>query len=303
MTTQELITELSRSLGNRTDIDNTRYVLWLNWSILEICSMWRGGLISPVRFHALEGYKLFATSIVSNVTVSATTTGITLAAGDVEADDYYNDMVIEITAYDEDGAGTDTPSGLLYQKRVIYDYTQSTNTAVISEAWDTTPDEYTTYSIYKRKYSILTDLGISPISSLMAFQRIEKQSDSTEIPQVEWRELIGSNYTSTGEANQFAVRGDYLILDPTPNEAVSYRVYYYRYPSLFTTDNLSAECELPVDWHEIVLMGAVSKGFDKLMEPDRAAESNKKFIASAIRQSASSIEDGEISYRFKIKRD
>jgi hypothetical protein len=303
MTTQEMVTELARSLGNRTDITNARYITWLNWSILEVCGMWRRGLISPVRFHTLEGYKLFSTAIVSDTVVAAASSTVQLAAGDVQADDYYNDWVVEITAYDEAGAGTTTPAGLLYQKRAVYDYVQLTNTITIASAWDTIPDAYTTYTIYKRRYSILTDVGISPVNSLMSFQRIEQQSDSLEIKHVEWVDMIGSDYTSLGSPTRFAHRGESLILDPTPDSAIKYRVYYYRYPTAFLETNLTAECEFPIDWHEIIVLGAVYRGFEKLMEPDRAVEANKQFISAAVRQSSSSIADAEISRGLRIKRE
>jgi hypothetical protein len=299
-----MITELSRSLGNRTDIDNARYITWLNWSLLEICGMWKRGIMSPVRFHVLEEYKLFSVfTVTGSVAAATTTTTMQLETGDMQADDYYNDWVIEITDYDEVGAGAEAPAGLLNQVRVIYDYIQSTNICTIAEAWDTTPDAYTSYSIYKKRYDISTDIGISPISSLMSFQRIEQQSDSIELEHVDWHDLLGIAYTTTGNPTRFAHRGSALILDPTPDSAIKYRAYYYRYPVSFTEANLAAECELPIDWHEIIVLGAVYRGFEKLMESDRALAANKMFISAAIRQGSASIEDSEISRGLQVRSE
>ena len=303
MTVQEMITELAASLGNRTDLTNARYLTWLNWSLLDVCGTFKRGAISPLRFHTLEEKAFFTTIVVSGTITAATSNTAQLEVGDVQADDYYNDWVIEITGYDEEGAGVDTPGGLLYQKRVIYDYDQGSNEVTLCSEWDTTPDAYTSYSLYKRTYSIETDVGINPIESLFSIQRIEKQSDGESINHTGWRDVVGKDITSTGYPESFSHRGNYLVLDPTPDTAIRYRVYYYRYPVAFSESNLSAECELPLDWHEIVLLGAVWRGFEKLMEPERAKEASNQYLKSMMRQESAVFEDEEIVRGMTIRRE
>jgi hypothetical protein len=137
----------------------------------------------------------------------------------------------------------------------------------------------------------------------MSFQRIEQQSDGIELEHVDWHDLLGIDYTVTGDPTRFAHRGEDLILDPTPDSAVKYRAYYYRYPTPFIEANLASECEFPIDWHEIIVLGAVYRGFEKLMESDRAIAANKMFISAAIRQGSSVIEDSEISRGFKVRSE
>lgn len=64
-------------------------------------------------------------------------TTVTLAAGDTQADDYYNTMIIKITG----GTG----SG---QERTISDYVNATKVATVSSAWTTNPDNTSTYTIH-----------------------------------------------------------------------------------------------------------------------------------------------------------
>jgi hypothetical protein len=75
-------------------------------------------------------------SAVTGTAQSGTATTIVLAAALAAADDAFNGCVIRITG----GAG----SG---QRRLITDYTGASDTATINKAWDTNPDNTSTYSI------------------------------------------------------------------------------------------------------------------------------------------------------------
>lgn len=75
-------------------------------------------------------------SAESGTAQSGSSTGIVLRAALAAADDTFNGMVIRITG----GTG----SG---QRRIITDFVGATDTATVNKAWDTPPDNTSTYSI------------------------------------------------------------------------------------------------------------------------------------------------------------
>lgn len=79
-----------------------------------------------------------AGQVASDTAQAGAATTITLAAGDTQADDYYNNMVIKITG----GTG----SG---QEKTITDYVSSTKVATVDSAWTTNPDATSTYTIHE----------------------------------------------------------------------------------------------------------------------------------------------------------
>ncbi len=78
----------------------------------------------------------YGKSEASGTAQAGAATTITLAAGDTNADDYYNGMVIEITG--GEGAG---------QWARITDYVSSTKIATLATTWGITPDNTSTYQI------------------------------------------------------------------------------------------------------------------------------------------------------------
>lgn len=274
MNTGEFITELTASLGNNTMLTQARYVQWLNWALLDLCGMHRKRAFSPKRFKILEAKKLFSTIVLTDTLVSSTSTACVLAVAHQETvDDFYEDMVIELTDY----SGT-APTGLLNQVRQIIDYDYLTNTITISEAWTVTPDASTTYAIYRREYDLTADVGIDAHDHVWGIQRLETTTDGTKLEHKDWRDLVGVAYTTTGTPSSFGRRENNLLFDTTPDTVVSYRMWYYRYPTQFTTADLTAECELPEDWHEAIVLGAIWRGFKSLMEPQRADQAYQLYI-------------------------
>ena len=301
MTTAEMVDELSKSLGNRTDITDARYVRWLNWGLYDLCGFHQKRLFPPKRFHVLQDYVLFQTIVNSNLcgaSISTVTFQVT-GTDAVAALDYYNDMIVELTAY----TGT-APAGLLNQKRVIVDYAGAAggHVCTIDRAWDVNPDTNTTYCIYRRRYDINADMGVSPQSVLQAVERIEAVEDGAPIDQKGWKEIVNVDITNTGAAGEFARRGNGIYFIPTPDEAKWYRAYYYRLPSSLSANDLTATCELPEDWHEIVILGGVWRGFEKLMEPARSAEAKGRYQSAARdKRDAFEMEDGHIRRGLKVR--
>lgn len=83
-----------------------------------------------------------AGQIAGDTAVTGTATTITLAAGDVQADDFYNGMTIKITA--GTGAG---------QEAVITDYANATNIATVASWSVATPDSTSVYTVHNTQSS------------------------------------------------------------------------------------------------------------------------------------------------------
>lgn len=287
MTVEAMITELKASLGNRNDISNARYASWLSWAQEDICGFHRKRQFPPVRFRELEKDTLFKISTeTGDCGASSSVSQIQLDSGSAEGDaDYYNDRVVELTAYDESGAGQDTPSGLLNQKRVIWDYAGSAS--YLADVWpdlSVAPDSYTDYTIYQRVFSLVDDVGIDPDQVVHAVEKIERIDTGAPLKFKSWEELTGKDFTNVTDdvPTSFARWGDSLIFDPTPSAECVLRVYYYKYPSEITiTGMTTATPELPRPWHRVILAGAVWQGFEKLLEPIRSSEARARYVDQA----------------------
>jgi hypothetical protein len=83
-----------------------------------------------------------AGQIAGDTAVTGTATSITLAAGDTQADDYYNGMTIKIP--------TGTGAG---QEAVITDYANATNIATVASWSIATPDATSVYTIHDTQAS------------------------------------------------------------------------------------------------------------------------------------------------------
>lgn len=299
MTAGEMIDELQASLGNRTDITDARYATWLNWALYDLCGFHRKRMFTPARFRVLEGKIVFTISPVSG-TVTAAAAGTVTVGGwaATYVDDYFNDCVIEVTAH----SGT-APDGLLNQTRVITDYTGASGLITIDEDWATNPDTDTTISIYRRIFDLETLTGLDPDDALWAIERLETLR-GTEIEKKDWEDLINVDISeATAEVpEEYARYGDTLIFDSAIEDDLALRMWYYRYPTAFDSANQTVECELPESWHEIVVLGAIYRGFEKLMEPDRALEAKAQYVDEATnRITAYQLEDEHIERQLKAR--
>lgn len=299
MTTQELIDELTLQLGNRTDITDARYTLWLNWGLLDLIGAHRKRLFSPKRFRALEEENYWTTSVVTGTcgsTVSSTT--FQVSGGDQQAeDDYYNGWVVELTAY----SGTE-PSGLLNQKKLVVDYAGTGSyVCTIDSAWSVNPDTNTTYSLYKRRYA-LSDIAPSG-HDIMSIERMEWADGSGEIDHKDWDDFMGGLPSESGEPTQFALHGGDVLFNKACNVSQYIRMFYRRLPTLLSVSTPTVEPEIPEDWHEIILLGAKFRGFSSLMEPDRADEARDKYVDEAENKLDDySIASPNIQRALKVKR-
>jgi len=271
MNVQEMVDEVARSLGNRTDLTTARYVSWLNWSIKRLAAFALRRRVDLKYFHVLEKSLNFQTVVLDGTmnAAPATDNGFWLDLTHVSATvDFYKDCVIEITGY----SGT-APDGLVGQIRTIPS-SLATGWCYIDTDWDVTPDANTEYSIYRRIYAI----GTSPLAAestydtFWAIQRMEKVADGLPLTHKAWEDIVGTSFTAVGNPSAFARRGANIVFDSTPNTEEWFRIWFYAFPTEISADNLTGYSDIPEVWHEAIVLGAVYRGHRALMEPDRAAE-------------------------------
>jgi len=297
MTTAELIEELAAKLGNRTDITDERYVRWLNWSMLDIGGFHRQKLFPSVWFHELEDTILFTLAPLTGTVVAATGTTVTLDTTAVAQADYYNDTVIELTDY----TGT-APDGLLGQERLILDYTLG-RVATLGEAWTVNPDANTDYMVRRRVIRLGVDITEDATDDIYAILRLERANDGTEIEHVAVQELMHNDPFSVGDPTQYARHGNSIIFDAAPEESTSFRAWVYRYPAPLVASAPTVEPVFPEQWHEVILLGALWRGFESLMEPDRAKEAETMYVSAAVnRNTALSVENPFINRGFTLRK-
>lgn len=285
MTTAEMVTEIQAGLGNRSDFLSpnpgySRIFTWLNWSQYELCGFHKQRILSPRRFHCLEGDVTFPTIVFSQSVsqASADKSAVFINGGNAAAG-YYNGWVVSITGYQ---AGLTAPAGMLNQTRVIraYDGTPSF-LAHVFPVWDVPPDANAIITLYKRVYTISGDLGIDPLVTLWTVERMEKVDDGSEVTQRPWVDLVGMDPKVTAQPGQFGRRGSSLVFDTTPDQVYYFKAYYYLYPPKLTSAALNVSPIFPEYWHQVIVEGALWMGYSKLMEPSRAAEKKQEWTDMA----------------------
>ncbi len=298
MTTVEMLNELRASLGNRTDIANARYALWLNWALYDLCGFHRKKMLPSLRFRVLEGKFIASVPVVTNTATAGAASTITLAVGSSAVDNFYKDRVLELTDY----TGT-TPDGLLNQVRIITGYVGATRVATLDEAWTVNPDSSTDYSIYQHEIDILTVTGLDPDITFWSLEKLETIR-GTEIDKKDWQEMVGIDFTNAlGDIpSEYARHGDSILFNMAINETLAVRGWYYKHPTALAATSGDVICELPLNWHEVIVLGAVYRGFEKLMEPERAIEARAQYVEEAAnRLTEQELDDGSISRGLKAR--
>lgn len=303
MTTAELVDELRRKLGNRTDIADDRLVRWLNWSMLDLCGFHRQRVFPSVWFHELEEALLLHIVPESGYAQAGADLTITLAASASDVADRFNDTVVAITGYDEVSAVTDTPEGLVGQERLITDYTTA-RVATVDSEWDVNPDEYTEYTIYRRKLIAGVHMPEDFKTNVYAILKLEYAKTGSEVEHVAWESLAHSDPMATGNPGKYSRHGDTLIFDSAPTEPVVFRAWVYNYPPQLDVLVPTGETILPDQWDEVILLGALWRGFESLMEPDRATEAKQQYVDSATNKNSTyAVEAPHIERGIRVRRN
>jgi hypothetical protein len=323
-TNREFVDELKASLGNNTMITDDRYVRWLNFALLDLCGMHRKRAFPPKRFRVLEGRLLLASDVMqyADLPVEVFTAGLsgTGVMGTVDSivssslssteDNYYVDWIVEVTGY----VGT-APEGLIGQQRLCVGSVALTTEVLVSPQFTVAPDTNTEISLYRRSYNLegvttqqqpstRTSVNQTGGLRLWAIERIENAEDGTPLTPKDWRELAGQSFYTKGSPSTFARRDTEILFDAAPDTDITWRVWFYRYPLQFDVTTLdTVVCELPDDWHELVLMGAIWRGWKALMEPQRADSAYQQYINEATnRIDTHMLEEKHVLKQFKVKR-
>jgi hypothetical protein len=281
MTTQEMVNELAAELGNRTDLTvapYTRYITWLNWALLDICGMHRKRAHAPRWFKTLERSTLFKLPYNERlVSALPSTTTLTLDAADrvapANVDDYSNDCVLYF--------GTTAPAALQEKTYLIVDYDALSGVVTVDSAFAASPVPATTkYAILRRRIDFEDVILLNPNDAIFGVQRLEEALTGSALEQKPWFESVGTDFRTTGTPSTFMCRDSGIFMDVCSIEERWYRLWYYRYPTLLAGDvnGLQAECDLPEQWHEVVVLGAAWRGFESLMEPDRANQAHERYM-------------------------
>lgn len=286
LTTTEFIDELRRSLGNRTDITDSRYIRWLNWAMLDVCGFHRKRMYRPIRFHELESKLLFNAKIINATLNNATDSTVDISGSGISSEvDAYTDCAITV------GVST----------YLIVGYDGATVT--ISGTWDTNPDDGDSGTIHKKFYDIEDDIGFSPKEQLWIIEKLIQVPGGDDVVQTEWEEIEDNAITETGVPSNFARYGNSLVLSPTPVENYTYRMYIYKFPTPLDIATPDAQTMLPDTWDEVIVLGAMWRGYQKLMEPERAGQAQQHYLAEiSNRVESHFMEDGSIRKGFSFRR-
>jgi hypothetical protein len=117
----------------------------------------------------------------------------------------------------------------------------------------------------------------------------------------DWNMFTLKDDTEQEFPTHYARRGDEFILWPNPDEAYEVRVKYLR-----TLDDIQASGpETPQEWHEVILWGAIARGFFSFGDWDRGSKAQAQqaiYIQSLDTEEIRDTEDRAFSGMRVIKR-
>jgi hypothetical protein len=159
--------------------------------------------------------------------------------------------------------------------------------------------------VSQASYDLESEVGVDPLTELWAIEHLEEVDSGTGLDQKDWRDLTGVSASETGDPSEFCWHGGDLLFNKYPTESKSYRLWIYRFPSLFIATGLEAQTPIiPSYWHELVVLGAIYRGHEKLLEPDRADEARGQYVLEAgNRRDRTEWESQSIIRGLKVKRD
>ena len=110
-----------------------------------------------------------------------------------------------------------------------------------------------------------------PTSDIMAIQSVILQEIDADtynrlIRIDDWNMFPLRNDEDTGLPTHYSRRDDEFVFHPCPDDAYSVRIKYRK----TLQDLQTSGPEIPQEWHEVILWGAVSRGFDLRGDTNRA---------------------------------
>ena len=285
MQLQDIRDEVKRALGNRTDITDARYNRWINWAYLDICGFHKKRIYKPTRYHALEKDIIFTSAYYTDTLAGGVGNNyVDIPATFSSENDYYNKAVIVI--------GT--------QQRMVYDYDGTLHRLYVTPDWDTNPTGTETFELSLRYYDIHAHMGIDTDNNLFGIQQIVLLQTETPLTPKLWKEVALTGFSDIGTPSNFTRRGSNIVFDVAFDSAQTVQVFYYSLPSLLVND--TDEPIIPRYMHEVVVLGSIWRGFERLMEVERAQKAKDDYLAGMIdKYNSFEIEDTNISDGIKVK--
>jgi hypothetical protein len=236
----------------------------------------------PVRIHNLLSSFHYAAYYLEDtlVTVQNDSDPYYVTLTDSGPDDgQYEGWVLEVTSGDGDG-----------QIRYIYRYDGATQTAYLTEAFDTEPEVGDTVKLYKRFEMLLpnahawsaahialpetTDRSRSTGNLLEVLSIVDVVNRRELVPAV-GKEKFEGNLTAVGTPTEWFRYGNRIYYDVNVDEMIKYEVEYYRMPMNMTLD--TEYPELPEVWHEAMVLWGVWHIFKRKMEATLAYAAKMDF--------------------------
>lgn len=261
MTLSEMREEVWEQVAEPSDInpnnDTTKLDFALNQAQRRVAFWKDKGTGRRISFRNLES-ELFFKSVIVEGTLdedAPSSTTITFPTGDVGTeDDRYNGWLLEIGS----------------EKKLIVDYTGSTATATIHEAWDTNPSNGDSYTLMKRFWYLSgnsdpwVDDHINLPSATNRFRaegnffailKIEDIEQQKTLDKAYAKDSFINNIFTPGDPNEWIRYGNRLYFDNAPDEEKWFRMEYYRAPTEMSAD--SDVPELPEPFHYAMVLWAI----------------------------------------------
>jgi len=256
-----------------------RLTSWINRAYKRIIN-WKFPNGQQVRFDCQEGEVFFQSMLLTGTVASATSTTAVLDTGvDAEAD-RYNGCLLEITGGTGEG-----------QMRLIV-ATTAGRQVTVHEAWTTTPDDTSTYAVYKRSYrfrpSTATDadenIPLSAVNEIAAIRRLTDLADLSDLGLGGRTETYTSNLLTKGTPTDYIKQGSGVVFDMAPDSARWYRLEYVRIPPDLAL--AADEPDIPETFHEAVALYAIWWGLKRAQESGNAYATKRDIedIMSSLKQ-------------------
>lgn len=280
MTTAELILELRRSLGNRNDIDDERYLSWINWALYDVAGFHGKRAVRAVRFKELEN--IFFTTLEPHTfeITEILGTGYGISVTGIPADMYVLGQVVVIDGNQNSIIGVNDTNTELQLLNRLEEVEESG--AVIHP-----------YMIDVR----------DTIENSWVVDGVVNMNTGEKMRGVDWVDIALDPMVGIGVPEKFGRRGSFLYFDKAVLERNTFRLYTYTTPPLLTIGEPSVEPVLPRPLHETIVLGAMWRAHDKIMEPDRANAAREKYIQElSMRLTDNFLEDEFTERQFRVRR-
>lgn len=307
MTTQEIMELVFQESGEPSDLcpytdpgdyttfditraESVRLLRIVNMALRRIAS-WRLRSGRIVRYKALDGrtFVVFPDPPTGTV-VSAGDTSLVIPQLGTDANDELNGWLVEITR--GTGAG---------QVRLIVDSAVGGGNVTLenSVAWDTNPDDTSTFALYKGFASFLAartltvdnwHILLNPVTELHDVVRIRDVQTNVDLVLSQYGETFSASQVQSGVPTEFQRYGDQIWFDVAIAERRVYELLYTKNPTALATATQSP-C-LPEIFHQAIILWAVHE-IQRMNQAFGPAYTTKReledFMEIAVQQGASEL--------------